>query len=150
MIVDRLELADHYAAVHPGFAAAFAFLRSHDLAALPAGRNDIDGDRLYANVIDGECQPREKALLEAHQQYIDIHVTVAGVDNLGWRSTLECTQPKAEYNAEGDYVLYDDAIASWVAITPGAFAVCMPEDGHAPGVGEGKLRKVVMKIRMVW
>ncbi len=150
MIVDHLTLADRYTAVHPGFARAFAFLREHDLPALPTGRTEIDGDRLYANVIDGDAAPKAQALLEAHRRYIDIHVPVAGIDHLGWRSTLDCRMPQGDFNEEKDYLLYDDPIASWVAVAPGAFAVCLPEDAHAPGVGAGPLRKVVIKILMDW
>lgn len=48
MILDTLENADLYANLHPAFAAAFALLRREDLASLPEGRHDIDGDASYA------------------------------------------------------------------------------------------------------
>ena len=34
------------------FRKAFAFLKRNDLAELPPGKHEIDGDRCWANVID--------------------------------------------------------------------------------------------------
>ena len=46
MILDRLDNAQRYEAIHPGFRAAFEFLKRSDSANLPDGRHEIDGDRV--------------------------------------------------------------------------------------------------------
>ena len=54
MIIDRLECASSYLHTHPGFAAAFDYLRRTSVAELPAGKHPIDGDRLYLVNSSGE------------------------------------------------------------------------------------------------
>ena len=46
MILDDLEHASRYCPLNPGFRLGFEFLRRADLASLPSGRHEIDGDRV--------------------------------------------------------------------------------------------------------
>ena len=48
MILDRLENAIRYVPVHPGFEAAFNFLKQNSLNEFKEGKDQIDGDRLFA------------------------------------------------------------------------------------------------------
>ena len=57
MIVDQLEYSDRYCSLHPAFARAFAFLKQDNLADLPAGRHEIDGDRLFCSISKGPGSP---------------------------------------------------------------------------------------------
>jgi biofilm protein TabA len=54
MILDVLTSEERLTKLHPGFAAAFHFLRETDLNQLPEGRREIDGPRLYALAIRGQ------------------------------------------------------------------------------------------------
>ena len=146
MILDRLEYADRYFELHPLFRRAFDFLRHTTLEDLAPGRHEIDGDRLYAMVAHGSGQRREEAKLEAHHKYIDIHVAIAGVDEMGWKSRALCTMPKGNYDREADAEIFVDTPDAWVAVGPGAFGIFFPRDAHAPMVGDGELHKVVVKI----
>jgi beta-galactosidase beta subunit len=65
MIQDVFERAPVYFGLNPHLERAFAFLARPDLAALPVGRHDVDGDRAWAVVARGPSRPREGALLEA-------------------------------------------------------------------------------------
>ena len=51
MILDTLPHSARYESLHPAFARAFAVLATTDLAALTAGRHDLDGDRMFV-IID--------------------------------------------------------------------------------------------------
>jgi len=145
MILDTLENADLYASLHPAFAAAFAFLRRPDLGSLEKGRNEVDGDRLYAMVVKGPGRGREGAKMEMHRKYIDIQFTFAGTDEIGWRTVAECVGGKG-YDEAKDVELFDPAVDCWVKTKPGSFAIFFPEDAHAPMAGQGDLHKVVMKV----
>ena len=90
MILDHLENADAYNAMHPLFAKAFAFLRQPGLAAMEAGRYELDGDNLYALVFADEGKDRGNDILEAHRKYIDIQFTISGAECHGWKSTGSC------------------------------------------------------------
>ena len=51
---EELDKADSIAAVSPDYAKAIAFLRRPDLASLPLGRHEIDGDRVVAEISEVE------------------------------------------------------------------------------------------------
>ena len=37
---------------------------------------------------------------------------------------------------------------TYYTLRPGQFTMLLPEDGHAPMVGEGSIRKIIVKVRM--
>jgi YhcH/YjgK/YiaL family protein len=86
MILDILENADRYTALHPSFSTAFAVLRRKDIALLPEGRIEIDGDEVYAVIIKGKGRIPEDGRLETHDRYIDIHYVISGTDTIGWKA----------------------------------------------------------------
>jgi biofilm protein TabA len=146
MILDVLYKSDRYLALHKGFAKAFAFLRRADLKALPLGKYEVDGDRVYAIVATEPGRRKEDRLLEAHEKYIDIQLVLAGVDEMGWKSTLTCTQPSGAYDSESDVRFFADPPDVWIATQPGAFVIFFPEDGHMPLISPGEIHKVVVKV----
>ncbi len=146
MIHDRLDRHSRYAGLHPLFARAFEFLRDTDLMALPPGRHDIDGDRLFVIVESCEGRTRAEARLECHRRYIDIQLVLEGIDEMGWRSLAECVSPATGYDEKRDIRFFSDAPSSWIATPAGTFCLFFPEDAHAPLVSEGWVRKVVVKV----
>ena len=146
MILDVLTNADSYNPLNGGFAVAFEFLRRDDLADLPEGKREIDGECVYAMVVKQAGRERAAGELEAHQKYIDIQYVLSGTDELGWRSRSTCTQPQAEYDPDGDVQMFSDAPSAWVATHPGSFAIFFPTDPHIPLVSPDQLHKVVVKV----
>lgn len=146
MILDTLENADRYASAHPLFTKAFQFLRGNDLAALPPGRIDIDGDRLFALPQEPEGRGREGARLEAHRKYIDIQVTVSGHEEIGWKGLKDCKLVSEPYRDDKDILFFGDLPDSWTRVAAGQFVIYWPEDAHAPLGGRGPMKKVVLKI----
>ncbi len=146
MILDRIDQADRYARLHPLFAKAFAFLRRPDLAGLPSGRHEIDGDRVYAIIARDDARSREAAPLEVHRRYIDIQAPLATVEQMGWRALGQCQRPGAEFDAARDLGFFADAPSAWVAVSPGEMAVFFPADAHAPLVGVGSMHKAIVKV----
>jgi len=146
MILDTLARADRYCALHPLFARAFAFLRSADLQALAPGRHEVQGERLFAIVEACAGRTRAEAKLECHRRYIDIQLVLQGIDEMGWKPVAACLDPATDYDAARDIRFFNDAPSSWIATPPGAFCLFFPDDAHAPLVGAGTIRKVVVKI----
>jgi YhcH/YjgK/YiaL family protein len=146
MIVDTLTQRDRYRHLHPGFAAAFDFAASHELAALAAGRHHIDGDRVFVSIDHTEGRGRAAARLESHRRYIDIQLTIDGAEEIGWRPLAQCRAAIAPFDEQRDIGFYGDAPDSWVAVPPGRFAIFFPEDAHAPLAGTGRLKKAIFKI----
>ena len=146
MILDTLAHAERYRALHPLFERAFDFLRDTDLMALAPGKHDVQGEQIFAIVEACEGRTRAEAKLECHRRYIDIQLVLAGVDEMGWKPVAECLDPQTEYDAARDIRFFNDAPSSWIATPPGAFCLFFPDDAHAPLVGAGMIRKVVVKI----
>src|SRR4030042_2055902 len=112
-IINKLQHAERYYNVHPAFEKAFAFLRQEGLAELPAGRHEIDGDRLFCMISKGPSRSRSEAKLEAHRKYIDIQYVIAGTDEMGWKPTADCKLTDTAYNAEKDIEFFKDKPDSW-------------------------------------
>lgn len=110
------------------------------------GRYEIDGDRVYAMVAKEPGRTRSDALLETHQNYIDIQLVLTGTDGMGWKPASRCLQPSTTYDPKADFQLFRDEPDAWVSTAPGAFAIFFPEDAHMPLISPGRLHKVVVKV----
>jgi len=150
MILDSLENSRRYAALHPGFARAFYFLQTVNLALLPEGRNPIDGDLLYASVSRGNGKGASGSRLETHNKYIDIQFTISGTDRIGWTPRSACAPFSEGYDAAHDLEFYSNKPESWSAVCKGYFAIFFPEDAHAPLATADQVHKVVVKIAAEW
>jgi biofilm protein TabA len=146
MILDTLKSADRYAGLHPGFAAAFEFLRRRDSASLPVGKRDVRGSQVYASVSEERGRGPGGAKLEAHRKYIDIQYVVSGIELIGWQNLADCGASGEGYSLEKDIEFFTARPDVWVRVSPGSFAIFFPEDAHAPLAGDGPIHKVVMKV----
>lgn len=146
-MIDRLDQADRYAALHPAFARAFAFLRATDLGNVSPGRHEIDGDRIYVSIDHVDGRGREGARLEYHRAHIDIQVTIDGTEWIGWRPLASCQAPAGAFDPSRDVGFYADRPETWLSVPAGMFVIFFPEDAHAPLAGTGPVRKAVVKIR---
>jgi biofilm protein TabA len=149
MIIDLLENADRYNALHPRFEAAFKYLRSTDLQNLEDGKYEI-GDGLKAIVSNkqGMTAAESAAKFECHNKNIDIQLCVKGVEQIGWKSRLQCKDQKGDYNEEKEVLFYNDPPDMYFQLTDNQFAIFFPEDVHAPMVSEGMVKKVVVKVKI--
>ena len=150
MILDRLANWERYVKMHPGFKAAFDYLRRPESGNLPAGKHSIDGERLYVMIVRETARGRQRAKLESHRKYIDIQFTVAGAEEIGWKPTPECSAIESPYDAGKDLGLFGDIPESWFGVKPLSLAMFFPEDAHAPLAGQGELHKAVMKVAVNW
>ncbi len=146
MILDTLANGWRYAGLNEGFDKAFGFLASAGPGNLPAGRHEIDGERVFALLSDGPGRKRADGLLETHSRYVDIQYVVGGTDEMGWKAAAACNRPSAPYDPEKDIAFFEDEPDAWIAVPAGCFAIFFPEDAHLPLVSEGVVRKVVVKV----
>lgn len=132
------------------FRTAYAFLARPDLGDLPLGRNEIDGDDVFANVQEYTTVPADEKQLEAHRRYYDVQFVVRGQEIMQYADLagLPETQP---FNEQDDFGLYETpATVSDVVLRAGDLAVVAPEDAHKPGCVFGAptpVRKIVVKVR---
>ena len=128
MILDHLNNCQQYLALHPGFEAGFEFLRHHNLAGLTEGRQEIEGDRLFALGMATAGKGKNEAIFETHSRYIDIQYTVSGCDFIGWDQKSSCTPDKSGYNGEKDVEFFTDQPHWWLHVAEGNFAIFFPKD----------------------
>ena len=148
MIVDTLANAEKYVGLHKHFQKAFEFIRSKDWNAVEPGKFPIQGDELHAAVSLKDGYKTNDAKFEAHNHYIDIQVCPAGSEKIGWKPLKDCKNPKTEYDPEKDVTFYNDQPETYFDLHEGQFAIFFPEDVHAPMIGEGKIRKLVVKVKL--
>ncbi len=150
MIIDTTGNAPKYFSVHPLFAKAFDWINTGDLAAIEPGKYEIDGDNLKAIVSskDGMTAEASVAKFECHNQFIDIQLCINGVERLGWKPREKCGVENGPYNAEKDVQLYNEQPDMYFQLTNGQFAIFFPGDVHAPMIGEGPIKKLVIKVKI--
>ena len=147
-IVDKLENLGKYAALNANFAKAVAFLESADLAALPLGKNVVDGDNVWVNAAVAELAPLESKKPEVHHLYFDIQIPLDDEETYG----LARFDPAASgsFDEAKDIGFYDQPVEP-VTVRPCEFAILWPRTcAHAPGCsldGARTIRKLVAKVR---
>lgn len=147
MILDSLRNKELYYALCPRFKRAFEWLEATDLASLATGRHTIDGDDIFVNVSEIELKPRSQAALEVHDDYIDIQVVAGGVEEFGWSPREALTTPREEFDKSKDIGFYSDVPKTFYTVREGEFCILMPQDAHAPMLGEGVVKKMIFKVR---
>lgn len=146
MVIDKLENLERYVPLHPLFAEAVAFLKTTDLRAHEAGKVVLKEGELMVNFADACPKTKEEALLETHNDFIDIQIPLSGEEVMGY--TPRTDLPEAAYNAEKDITFYEGLATNYLTIKPGMFTIFFPEDAHAPGITPEGVRKVIVKVRV--
>lgn len=146
MILDRIENAYLYYAVHKRFQQAFEYIASIDIHTIPIGRHEIDGANLYALVQEYNTKSKEQGKWEAHRRYIDLQYVVQGAEGMGYANIHHLQQ--GDYDTNKDFLpLFGEG--DQVVLKSGYFVLLFPEDAHMPGMAIGNpkpAKKVVIKI----
>ncbi len=147
MICDTLQHLGRYRGLHPNLDTAIDYLLTHDLAALPLGRTEVDGEKVFINVMDADLQPQEGSHLEYHKKYADLQVDLTGGERWGFASA-----PGTEVKPfAGDIGFVDTADAVTGTLGEERFALFFPLELHRPSIARpdcARLRKAVVKIEM--
>ena len=151
MIAGHLEHWDKEKHLYaPAIQKAMAWLQARDLAKLPIGRQEIDGDKLYAMVNEYTSEPKEKRRAEAHKKYVDVQYIVKGAEIIGYARLQNGYEVLEDKLAEKDVIFYKKlADESDIILSAGMFGIFFPWDVHRPNcaLGEpGPVRKVILKI----
>lgn len=147
MILDTLQNRECYYSLSPRLRTAFEWLDKTDVASLEVGRHVIDGDDIFVNVSELDLRPRSAAALEVHNEYIDIQVVFGGEEEFGWSPRSAVASPRAEFDVEKDIQFFEDEPQTFYTVREGQFTILMPQDAHAPMLGEGHVRKLIFKVR---
>lgn len=148
MIIDTITNAPKYISLHPLFAKAFDYINQNDIAHLPDGVSEIaEGLKVIVNTANGKTAETSLAKFECHDQNIDIQICVKGLETIAWKPREKCLTQNGAYNPEKDVRFFRDAPDMFFQLTDGQFAIFFPEDVHAPMIGEGEIKKIVIKLK---
>lgn len=147
MIYDSLENLERYVELSENFATAVAYVLMNDITTLPIGRTDIDGDNVYAMVMDIKTEESEKRDFEIHQNYIDLQIPLEGAElfEVAYGETKE-TKP---YNAQTDIQFVSGVASAAATLCEGRFAAFLTGEVHKTGVrafGSKHSKKILFKI----
>ncbi len=130
---------------------AIDYLRKNDFVNMPAGVYEIDGDKIFAQVIDMTTGEYETRKPEVHEKYVDVQFLASGKEKLGFTpdtGKYEVT----EHFVERDLIFYKSVEnEGFIEATPGCYSIFFPSDVHRPGIISGEamaIRKVVVKVAM--
>ena len=105
MIIDALANMEFYKGLNEQLYKGLTFLKENDVASLPVGRYDIDGDAVFALVQEYETHLPEECRWEAHYTYTDIQYVVEGSEKMGWNTLDDIL--KTEDRPEDDVYYFE-------------------------------------------
>ncbi|WED24927.1 YhcH/YjgK/YiaL family protein [Vibrio sp. JC009] len=119
---------------------------------MPFGRYEIEGDRIFANLMEYNTEAKADKLPEVHLDYIDIQALLTGKETLyfGDKATDEHILPV--YKQDNDFALLDSIENEQeLRLQPGKCAILFPKEPHTPGCifkpgTTEKVIKVVVKV----
>lgn len=149
MIVDNLANAANYFSLHPLFEKAFEYIRQLNMKLAPSGSFEIEGRQLRASIVETTLKAADDARLETHKKFIDIQIPITKAEIFGWKSLSTLTASDAGYDEANDIEFYADKPSAMVTVQPGEFVIFSPEDGHAPLIGEGSTKKIIIKVAVL-
>ena len=150
MIYDTLENASVYP-FGPAFEKAIRFVRELD-PAIALGRYELDGDKMYVNVMEYETQDGLPTKYEVHRKYADLQAVITGSETIFVRQAVNLPV-ETPYKPDCEFLSSDGKAADVnVQLFPGYFTLLFPQDAHmgkgAACLGKGKVKKLVVKIAL--
>lgn len=150
MIIDTLSHAEKTPFYPAVIRKALRAVIQQEPHTLPPGKYIVDGDNLFFNVVEGETKPIAEQRPEYHQQYIDIHIVLAGEEIIGaGNQGLEIIPDGAFNNAHDIGFCTKISSETLVHLHPEEVAIVFPGELHRPmcSLGAGApLRKIIVKI----
>lgn len=149
MVYGNVQELEKYGFLGEKILNALRYAMTHDLECAPRGRNEVDGDELYFNKLIYTTEPARKRMWEAHVDYIDVHYSLSGCEEVDLASLVH--MKTGDYDKDADFLRVVGNPDATCIMRPGDFLVCMPNDAHRPGVIHQRpceIRKVVFKVKL--
>ncbi len=149
MIIDTLQNASKYFSVHPLFEKAFQYIQTVDLQNQEDGKVNIsEGLKAIFSNATGKTKESSLQKFECHNSNIDIQLCINGMETIGWKPREKCQTTNGDFNTEKDVQFYNETPDMYFQLTNNQFVIFFPEDVHAPMIGEGTIKKLVIKVKI--
>lgn len=127
----------------------FAYLKNNDLKSFEKGSHEIDGQRLFVNIVEYTTTTPEERFWEAHRDYLDVHVMLDGKEQIDLNFIQNMEQK--DYVAKDDFLPMDGEKNASVVLENDDFLICYPSDGHRTAVAVDEpvqIKKAIFKVRI--
>lgn len=149
MIFGNIRSLEEYPFLEGAVKRCFEYAGAHDLSVYETGRHDIDGDRLFVNIVEYETVGADDRFWEAHRAYLDVHLMLVGEEQIDL-NFIQNMDVKP-FIRQDDFLPMDGEKNSSVILREGDFLICYPSDGHRTAVavdGSEKIKKAIFKVRI--
>ena len=149
MIFGNIQNLGEYPFLEDQIKECFNYAKEHDLMSYEKGSHEIDGDRLFVNVVEYTTTTAEERFWEAHRQYLDLHLMLRGTEQIDL-NFIQNMDVK-EFVEKDDFLPMDGEKNSSVILRDGDFLICYPSDGHRTAVAVDEpetIKKAIFKIRI--
>ncbi|EBG6080176.1 DUF386 domain-containing protein [Salmonella enterica] len=129
---------------------ALDFLRNTDFRTLEPGVVEIDGQNIFAQIIDMTTRDAAENRPEVHRRYLDIQFLAWGEETIGVAIDTGNNQISESLLEQRDIIFYHDSEhESFIEMIPESYALFFPQDVHRPGCNKSiatPIRKIVVKV----
>ena len=149
MIFGNIRSLEEYLFLEGAVKRCFEYAGAHDLSVYETVRHDIDGDRLFVNIVEYETVEAKARFWEAHKEYLDIHLMLDGAEqiDLNFVPNMEVK----DYVPQDDFLPMEGVKNGSVILRKGDFLICYPNDAHRTAVAveeSEKIKKAIFKVRI--
>tara|TARA_Y100001933_G_C18839239_1_gene496803 strand:- start:31 stop:525 length:495 start_codon:yes stop_codon:yes gene_type:complete len=154
MISDKLENLERYSSLFSkDYIASLLIFLNHNLSRFTPGNYTFDFINHKINVIVFKypLKDRSKCVIEAHKQFLDIQLTLDGVELIEYfpcSSSFTCLENSSSPSSN-DFYIYQassDIRGHLLALNANNFAIFFPGELHRPMIYEGTGDKQVLKL----
>lgn len=146
-IIDKLANIGQYLGLHPNLDRAIAIVQRGGFEAYKPGRNEIDGETIWANCDTPTLVRPADRRPELHHRYFDIQIPL--VDETYGVGVYDPKAP-GSFDETRDVGFYEQKL-EWFDLKPGDFAIFYPKTCvHAPSCTRGEphvARKIIFKVK---
>ncbi|MDD7305059.1 MAG: YhcH/YjgK/YiaL family protein [Peptoniphilaceae bacterium] len=149
MIFGNIKNLKEYDFLEDSIKECFAYSKNNDLLSYKKGSHEIDGDRLFVNIVEYETCDKDQRFWEAHKKYLDIHFMLDGEEriDLNFLNNMQ----EEDYVEEEDFLPSQGKSNSSVILRKGDFLICYPNDCHKTAIKvkeSEKIKKAIFKVKI--
>ncbi len=149
MIFGNILNLKEYFFLEDGVFECFRYAKEHNLDEYEKGSHEIDGKRLFVNIVEYETVTAKERFWEAHKEYLDIHLMLEGEEQIDM-NFLPNMDVK-DYVPQDDFLPMEGGKNGSVILRKGDFLICYPSDAHRTAVAveeSEKIKKAIFKVRI--
>ena len=147
MIYDHFEHLSRYQGCFKGLDTLIEWAKHNRVQDLPLGKTEIDGDRVFVNVMMAQTRHPQQAKYEVHHNYMDLQMDIEGSEVVQVPKTFAFDADG--FDADKDIGFGSGEVGSIGYLGNGTFALFLTEEPHMPTLHLEQcqtVKKAVFKI----